>query len=100
MDPTFTFESKLVPWNNDKASWVFAYLPTDEADEINEIVPDRNGFGSIKVRCRIGEVEWKTSIFPDKRSGSFVLPVKKPVRAKAMVDVGDTVEIELDVLIT
>ena len=100
MDPTFTFTSELVPWTSDKASWVFAHVPVDDSEEIREIVPERNGFGSIKVRGRIGPVEWTTSIFPDSSSGGFVLPVKKDVRTKAKVDVGDTVEIELDVLIT
>jgi hypothetical protein len=100
MDPTFTFESELVPWNADKSTWVFAQLPIDDAEEIRDIAPDRKGFGSLKVRCRIGEVEWSTSIFPDSTSGSFVLPVKKQVRKDVGVDIGDVVQIELDVLIT
>ena len=100
MDPTFTFTSELVPWNDDKAAWVFAYIPEADAEEIRDIVPDRNGFGSIKVRGRIGAVEWTTSIFPDKATNSFVLPIKKQVRKDTGVDVGDVIEIELDVLIT
>ncbi len=100
MDPTFTFSSELVPWNDDKASWVFAQLPEEDAEEIRDIVPDRNGFGSIKVRARIAGTEWATSIFPDSSTNSFVLPIKKPVRKATGVDVGDVVEIELDILIT
>lgn len=100
MDPTFTFESELIPWNSDKATWVFAQLPVADAEEIRDVVPDRNGFGSIKVRGRIGAVEWTTSIFPDSSSGSFVLPIKKQVRKDAGIDIGDVVEIEVDVLIT
>lgn len=100
MDPTFTFTSELVPWNDDKASWVFAHLPEEDAEEIRDIVPDRNGFGSIRVRGRIGSVEWTTSIFPDKATNSFVLPIKKKVRKDTGVDVGDVIEIEIDVLIT
>ncbi len=38
------------------------------------------GFGSIRVTARIGETAWATSVFPDKASGGWVLPVKKAVR--------------------
>jgi len=38
------------------------------------------GFGSIKVSARIGKTQWESSIFPDKSSGSYLLPIKKSVR--------------------
>jgi len=47
----------------------------------------------------IGESEWKTSVFPQSNKGCFVLPVKKPIRAKEKIDVGDTVEVELALII-
>lgn len=99
VNPTFSFTSELTPWDATQASWVFATVPQDESEEIAEIVPHRRGFGSVRVRVRIGSVEWRTSIFPDSKSGCFVLPVKKDVRKKAAVDLGDHVEFEIDVLI-
>lgn len=99
MDPTFTFSSELTPWEAATANWVFATVPREESEEISDIVPHRRGFGSVRVRVRIDEIEWRTSVFPDSKSGCFVLPVKKAVRTKAQVDLGDTVEFELDVLI-
>ena len=99
MNPTFVFRSELVPWTNGKGSWVFATVPVDEADEIKEIVPRRRGFGSVKVLASVGGVAWTTSIFPDSKTDTFVLPVKAAVRKKAGVDLGDVVEIELEVLL-
>jgi len=99
MDPTFTFSTELTPWEATQATWVFATVPKEESEEIADIVPNRRGFGSIRVRARIDHVEWRTSVFPDSKSGCFVLPVKKAVRTKAKVDLGDVVELELDILI-
>ena len=99
VDPTFTFTSELTPWEASTASWVFATVPQEESEEISDIVPTRRGFGSVRVRVRIDEVEWRTSVFPDTKSGCFVLPIKKAVRKKAKVDLGDTVTLELDILI-
>ena len=100
MDPTFEFDAELWPWAGEGASWVFVTLPHDDGAEIRDLVPERRGFGSVKVTAHIGEVAWQTSIFPDKASGSYVLPIKKAVRSQAGVDIGDDVRVELDLHIT
>lgn len=99
MNPTFGFACELIPWEAGKGNWVFATVPLAEATEIKDIVPNRRGFGSVRVKARIGEVEWATSIFPDSKTGTFVLPVKAAVRKKVGVDIGDVVDLELDILI-
>jgi hypothetical protein len=38
------------------------------------------GFGSIPVEVTLGKTKWETSIFPDKQSGTYVLPLKAKVR--------------------
>ncbi len=105
MDPTFGFEAELWLWQSETATaWVFANVPEDESDEIVEIVPERRGFGSVKVRARIlteeQTVEWTTSVFPSKEYGCYLLPIKKDIRRKAGVDEGDTAQFEIDILIT
>ncbi|MEM8704991.1 MAG: DUF1905 domain-containing protein [Actinomycetota bacterium] len=98
MEPTFTFDAQLYLWKDD-GSWVFVTVPLDVSEEIGDIVPDRAGFGSVKVGVRVGDTNWSTSVFPDAKSGCFVLPVKKDVRRAERIDVGDTVEIDLTVRI-
>ena len=73
----FTSELWLYPG---EGAWHFLTLPNDVADEIVDLVAERAGFGSIPVEVRIGASTWKTSVFPDKKSASFVLPVKKSIR--------------------
>jgi len=101
MNPIFSFTSELWLWDaKSDSTWIFVSLPLDESEEIKDLIPHRAGFGSVKVQVRIGDIEWKTSIFPDSKSGCYVLPLKKAVRNKAKIDVGDTAKFELEVLIT
>ena len=79
--------------------WVFITLPKEHADEIADLVPRRPGFGSVRVHVRIGETEWATSLFPDRSLGSYVLPVKRSVRDREQLAVGDVVEVAVRVIL-
>lgn len=97
MEPTLEFSAEL--WLHPKGTWVLLTVPEDESEDIRELAPDVGGFGSVRVRVTIGDSEWKTSVFPQRNSGPFVLPVKKPIRLKEKIDAGDTVDVELAILI-
>jgi Domain of unknown function (DUF1905) len=76
--------------------WYFITLPHDEADEIDEITTGKQrGFGSVRVEVTVGHTTWHTSIFPDSKRGSYVLPIKKQVRIGENWEVGATKEIVL-----
>jgi hypothetical protein len=90
----FTFHAPLWRWPGD-AGWHFVSLPEDVADEIEDSPVDRRGFGSVRVQVQVGATTWSTSIFPDKGRGTYVLPVKKQVRAREGLDEGDLVEVIL-----
>ena len=93
--PVYRFDARLWLYSG-KASWHFVTLPHDVADEIDELTaPTRRGFGSVRVEVTIGTTTWHTSIFPDTKAESYVLPVKKPVRAAERLAVDDLVEITL-----
>ncbi len=97
MEPTFDFDAPL--WLHSNGSWVFLTVPEDESEIIRDLAPDVGGFGSVRVRVSIGRTEWKTSVFPQKNAGPYVLPVKKDIRKRIGVDVGETVEVSLTVVI-
>jgi hypothetical protein len=94
---TFTFVADL--WEHDGAgAWHFVSLPEADADAIDaEVDPKAPGFGSVPVSVRIGDTRWETSIFPDRKRATYVLPVKKAVRAAEGLQAGATVEVELTV---
>lgn len=68
--------------------WRFLVIPKKAGQEIKEKFAKRAvGWGSIRVSVKIGKTEWKTSIFPDKKSGTYLLPLKKEVRkSESIID--------------
>ncbi len=83
-------------WEHEgEGAWHFVTLPEDLADDVRDAAAPSPGFGSVRVVVRIGEVEWRTSLFPDSKSRSYVLPVKKQVRAANGVAAGDVVRVGL-----
>lgn len=93
----YEFEGKLWIYAGN-AAWVFVTLPKDMGAEIKELFGfERPGFGSIRIKATIADTTWKTSIFPDKKSASYVLPLKAEVKKAASLSVGDTVKITLEI---
>ncbi|MFO1033636.1 MAG: DUF1905 domain-containing protein [Hyphomicrobiales bacterium] len=78
-----------------KGAWHFVTLPKDVAHAIRFHAPLARGFMPIAVRARIGSTEWKTSVFPDSKSGSLLLAVKAEVRKKEKLVAGDVVTVTL-----
>lgn len=93
----FEFDADLWESTSD-AAWVFASLPAAVADELDEGVTQKAGFGSIKVEVVVGDTTWSTSVFPDKARATYVLPVKRTVRQAEGLAIGDTVSILLRVV--
>jgi hypothetical protein len=92
---TFEFTADLWRYTG-QAAWYFVTLPHDVADDIDELTADdRRGFGSVRVEVTVGATTWNTSVFPDTKSESFVLPVKKAVRVAEDLDEGSSVAVRL-----
>jgi hypothetical protein len=53
------------------------------------------GWGVIPVRARIGQTEWKTSLFP--KDGRYLVPIKDSVRKAENLELDDEVTIRLEV---
>jgi hypothetical protein len=95
----WTFTADVFAWDEDGPSWRFLRLPVEVADEVRDVAGEPAGFGSVRVHVRIGETVWATSVFPEKASGSYLLPVKKSVREREGFDAGDQVTVRLDLTI-
>ena len=76
IDLSYDFDADLWLWPA-KDAWHFITLPVEHAEEIRFFAKTRNGFGSLRVTVRIGASAWKTSIFPDSRTGKFCLAQQK-----------------------
>jgi hypothetical protein len=80
------------------AGWHFISIPKRKSEEIKKrFHTNVKGWGSIPVEVLLGKTQWKTSIFPDKKSGSYLLPLKSEVRRKEKVMVGDIVSFSISI---
>lgn len=92
---TFTARLWLYPG---EAGWHFLTVPEEVAAEVREdTLAFRRGFGSVKITATISGHRWSTSLFPDSRSGSYLLPVKKAIRTAAGIEAGDQVSVDVEV---
>jgi hypothetical protein len=101
---TYRVTAKLWLWNSDKApaSWHFLTVDGETAEAIHALAlmrrlesGRRRGWGAMKVQVTIGETSWETSIFPDKSSGGWLLPVKAAVRKAEKLVAGDEVHLSV-----
>ncbi len=90
----FNFSAEVWLYS-DKVAWHFITLPQAAAEEISFFQEKRTGFGSVKVKARIGTSVWRTSIFPYKAAQSYILPLKAEVRKREGIVLGDTVDATL-----
>lgn len=93
----FTFDAPLWRWKGD-SPWHFVSLPNEVADEIEDAALHRGGFGSVRVSVNVGESTWATSIFPDKKHSTFLLPMKKQIRVHEALAEGDVVRVHLQIV--
>lgn len=95
----YLFDAETWLWDARRGdSWVFVSLPAEASAEIREVAGALpRGFGSVRVTATIGATTWTTSIFPDTKAGTYVLPLKKAVRTAEKIEAGDiaTVKVEL-----
>jgi hypothetical protein len=57
----------------------------------------RRGWGAVYVKAKVKKTEWQTSIFPDKRSNTYVLPLKKEVRFEENLYDGEEFNFSIEV---
>ena len=93
----FRFTAPLWEWDA-QGGWFFVTVPEEYGDDIREVPRMPRGFGAVRVRVTVGGSTWSTSVFPDSKQGSYVLPVKKAVRTAEGIGEGDDVEVALEVL--
>ncbi|MGB6318827.1 MAG: DUF1905 domain-containing protein [Litorimonas sp.] len=94
-----SFTASLWRWKGDSA-WHFITVPDETSAAIRSFAPEaKRGFGSARVSVTIGETVWRTSVFPDKQSGGYLLPVKKAVRSAEGLAAGDAATVRLELVI-
>jgi len=99
VEGTETFEFTAPLWRYPGAGgWHFVSLPPGIADEIADMTAgNRAGFGSVRVAVTVGTTSWRTSLFPDSKTGTYLLPVKEAVRDAENLETGDVVRAQVQI---
>ena len=91
------FEVQEQVWLYQKNKWHFIKLPKDLSEEIKFLAYEaKNAWGSVRVSASLNEVCWVTSLFPDKRQGVYLLPIKQQVCTRANIVAGDLLQVRLE----
>ena len=96
IDLEFSFTGEVWLWQAEKAAWHLVTLPVEMSEDIKAFTKHlARGFHSVKVEAKIGETSWKTTIFPSKERGAYLLPIKKSVRTAEEIGAGSMVSVDL-----
>jgi Domain of unknown function (DUF1905) len=93
-----TFEVRGEVWlYPGDAGWHFVTLPPDVADEIRaRPAGTARAFGSVPVRATLGATSWTTSLFADRKSSSYLLPLNAATRRRERIGPGDAVAVAIE----
>jgi len=79
--------------------WHFVTLPVKQSSVIRALHKNKTrSFGSIAVLVTIGKTQWKTSLFPDKKSNSYLFAIKAEVRKRENIFADDIIVAEIKIL--
>ncbi len=93
---TLEFGGEAIEWRG-PAPFVFVPVPADLAAEIKAVASHFTyGWGVIPAIVRIGKTEYSTSLFP--KDGSYLVPVKVKVQRAEGVNVGDSVQVHVELV--
>jgi hypothetical protein len=94
----FVFDAKIWIYPG-MAAWHFISLPKKDAAKIRvDFATKKRGWGSLPVRVKIGKSTWKTSIFPDTKAETYLLPLKAAIRKKENLGERDVVSVVLEIV--
>lgn len=99
-DSPIAASGRVWQWRASEApgGWFFLTVEGQAAAEVRYAALGRTGgFGSVKVTARIGGTEWRTSLFPHRESGGFLLPLKAEVRRREGLEAGQAVTVVLTI---
>lgn len=91
--------TEVIVWPG-SAPWHLTHIPKSKSQELRKKFRlKQRGWSSLPVEVILGKCIWHTSIFYDKKSESYILPLKAEVRKKEGVYQGDKIAYSIEVLV-
>lgn len=98
LDLELSFTAQLWLYGG-KASWYFVTVPAEESASVRFFWQRKpRGWGAVPVTVTIGATTWKTSIFPNKQEGTYLLPVKADVRKSESLHLGQDIPVTIKII--
>ena len=95
----YKFKSKVWLYPG-MSGWHFISVPAKLSKNITATYGDmKKGWGSLPVNVTVGKSSWKTSIFPDKKTNTYLLPLKSEIRKKENISAESLVSVQIDIKI-
>ncbi len=95
---TLKVTARIWLYPGESANWHFLTIPRNISTQITETYKAfKKGWGSLPVEATIGNTTWNTSIFPDRKSGTYILPLKALIRRQEDLEEGDTATVTLTI---
>ena len=95
-DLEYMFEGDIWKYSG-KAAWYFITVPEEISGSIKAFsLEAKRGFGSVRIKATIGQTRWATSVFPDKQTDCYFLPIKADIRKREKLKDGDNVSVKLE----
>lgn len=79
-----------------KGAWYFLTVDGETAGAIRAAATRADAWGSVRIAATIGGTTWRTSLFPSKQAGGWLLPLKAAVRKAEKLAEGSVVEAVLE----
>jgi len=89
----FSISAKLWRWPGDMG-WHFVNLDKVMSSKIRKLFPK----GFVKIKARLGQTDWNTSLFPHTETSVYLLAIKKSVRKKEELMEGDIVKVRFTLI--
>jgi len=97
---SYKVKGRIWLYPGQSANWHFLSIPKKESGEIKEAYKSmRKGWGSLPVSVTKGKTTWTTSIFPDSKSGTYILPLKAEIRRKENLFDNDICTVKLLIMV-
>lgn len=89
----FSVKAKVWRWPGDMG-WHFISLDNKTSEIIRKSFPK----GFVKIKARIGESEWNTSLFPHTETKIYLLAIKKSIRQREGIVEGENIAVNFTIL--
>lgn len=80
--------------SSQQGGWYFVAMPQVLSKEIRKNLHwQEEGWGRMKAKAKILDLEWETAIWYDSKIKTYVLPLKAEIRKKANLEIGQKLDV-------